>query len=74
MIDLAPHDWARIAELVDVYATLALDIIDASLITVAERHGITTIATLDHRDFRVIRPAHGDAFELVPTPTGRPVT
>ncbi len=74
VVDLEPDDWTRIAELVDVYANLALDIIDASLIAVAERHGLTTIATLDHRDFRVVRPSHCDAFELIPTPTGRPAT
>ncbi len=32
----------------------------------AERLDVTTIATLDHRDFRVVRPAHTDAFELIP--------
>lgn len=47
-------------------ADLPLDLIDASLVAVAERLGLTTIATLDHRDFRVVRPTHCDAFELVP--------
>lgn len=74
VIDLEPDDWTRLGELVDVYANLSLDVIDASVIAVAERLGLTTIATLDHRDFRIVRPAHCDAFELIPTPTGRPVT
>jgi hypothetical protein len=28
---------------------------------------VTRIATLDHRHFRAVRPAHCDAFELLPT-------
>ena len=29
---------------------------------------ITVIATLDERDFRIVRPAHIDAFDLLPGP------
>ena len=28
--------------------------------------GIETVATINHRDFRVVRPRHLDAFVLVP--------
>lgn len=66
VIDLIEGDWVRVAQLVEVYADLALDVIDASTIAVAERLGQTKIATLDHRDFRVVRPAHIPAFELLP--------
>ncbi len=59
-------DWTRIRELVDTYADLGLGVTDASLIALAERFGAVEIATLDHRHFRVVRPAHCDAFELVP--------
>lgn len=65
-IDLTAGDWGRVVELLGSYADLALDIVDASMIAIAERLGQTTIATLDHRDFRVVRPSHCDAFELVP--------
>lgn len=71
---LVTQDWARIAELVDTYSDLGLDAADASIVAIAERHHQTTIATLDHRDFRVVRPDHCDAFELIPTPASRPVT
>ncbi|MGH9139336.1 MAG: PIN domain-containing protein, partial [Acidimicrobiales bacterium] len=64
--ELVDTDWARISELVAAYADLGLDAADASIIAIAERHHQTTIATLDHRDFRVVRPAHVEAFELVP--------
>lgn len=65
-VDLTAADWDRVLELVETYADLALDVIDASLIAVAERLGQRTIATLNHRDFAVVRPAHCDAFALVP--------
>jgi predicted nucleic acid-binding protein len=39
---------------------------DASIIAIAERLDLTTIATLNHRDFAVVRPAHCDGFELIP--------
>lgn len=59
-------DWLRIAELVGRYRDLPLGSVDASVVTVAERLDITTIATLDRRHFSVIRPSHTPAFELLP--------
>lgn len=66
--ELTSDDWARIGELITAYADLGIDAADASIIAIAERLGQTTIATLDHRDFRVVRPAHCDAFDLIPEP------
>jgi len=65
-IDLTDTDWARVVELVDTYANMGLGTVDASIVAVAERLRIATIATLNRRDFRVVRPAHCDAFELIP--------
>ena len=65
-VDLTGADWSRCLELVEDYADLRLDLMDASIVAVAERLGVTTIATLDHRDFTVVRPRHLDAFELLP--------
>lgn len=48
------------------YADLRLGRTDASLIALAERLGVTTIATLNRRDFAVVRPRHVKAFELIP--------
>ena len=59
-------DWERIAELVWQYRDLPLGTVDASLIAVAERLGIVTVATLDRRHFSVVRPAHVAAFDLRP--------
>jgi hypothetical protein len=33
---------------------------------VAERLGVTQVATLDHRHFRAVRPKHTDALTLLP--------
>lgn len=60
------QDLARCADLVDQYADLPLGGTDASLVALAERMGEATIATLDHRHFRVVRPKHAVAFNLLP--------
>lgn len=59
-------DWLRIAELVSRYRDLPLGTVDGSVVAAAERLGARTIATLDRRHFTVVRPAHTDAFELIP--------
>ena len=59
-------DWIRVEELVASYADLNLGTVDAAVIAIAERFGITMLATFNHRDFRVVRPAHCSAFELIP--------
>lgn len=64
--DLAASDWRRIRELVTGYADLRLGGTDASIIAIAERLGVSRIATLNHRHFRVVRPIHCDALELAP--------
>ena len=61
-----PIDWLRIAELVAKYNSLPLGTVDASLVAAAERLGIQAVATLDRRDFSVVRPRHCSAFELLP--------
>lgn len=66
--NLVATDWSRVSELVATYADLGLDAADASIIAIAERHHETRIATLDQRDFRVVRPVHCQAFDLVPSP------
>jgi predicted nucleic acid-binding protein len=41
-------------------------VVPASVVAVAERLGAKRIATLDHRDFTVVRPSHVTAFTLLP--------
>jgi len=66
LTELTPADWARCSELVERYADLDLGVVDASVVAIAERLSITTVASIDRRDLLVVRPAHCDAFELIP--------
>ncbi|MBI3942413.1 MAG: PIN domain-containing protein [Chloroflexi bacterium] len=59
-------DIHRVYELLDQYSDLKLDFVDASIIALAERLNIRQILTVDERDFRVIRPAHCEYFEILP--------
>ena len=63
---LTSADYLRMAELIEGYADFPIGGTDASLVAVAERLGITQIATLDRRHFSAVRPTHCDAFRLVP--------
>ncbi|WP_133802457.1 type II toxin-antitoxin system VapC family toxin [Kribbella caucasensis] len=56
----------RIAELMDKYADLPLGLADASVVAIAEELGAREIATLDRRDFSVVRPRHTSSFVLLP--------
>ena len=64
--NLTPTDYIRIAEVLDTYADLRLDFVDASILAIAERLNIRHILTLDRRDFSVIRPRHCEYLELLP--------
>jgi predicted nucleic acid-binding protein len=66
VIDLTLDDYDRCVQLIETYADMGLGLVDASVVTVAERLRIGTIATLNRRDFTVVRPRHVEAFELVP--------
>ena len=59
-------DVRRMADLVRTYADFPLGAVEAAVIAVAERLGMTQVATLDHRHFRAVRPAHCAAFDLLP--------
>ena len=59
-------DLARAADLVEQYANLPLGTTDAVVVATAERLGCTEIATLDRRDFTVVRPKHVPHFTVLP--------
>lgn len=54
-------------ELMNKYQDLPMDFADASLVVVAERENISTVFTLDHKDFKVYRTKHGKGFKLLPS-------
>jgi uncharacterized protein len=62
----AADDFDRIAELVESYADFPLGGTDASVIALAERIEADIVITLDRRHFAAVKPAHRDAFELLP--------
>ena len=64
--DLTDTDWERVLALVETYSDLDLGVVDASVVAVAEHIGADAIATLNHRDFNVVRPNHVQAFQLLP--------
>lgn len=51
VVDLTRADYQRCIELIDRYADLGLGLVDASIIAIAERLAIATVATLNERDF-----------------------
>jgi predicted nucleic acid-binding protein len=66
VVALTSVDITRTAQLLVTYADSRLDFVDASVVAVAERLGITRILTLDQRDFHIIRPNHCPYFDLLP--------
>jgi predicted nucleic acid-binding protein len=53
-------------ELVVQYADLPLGAVDASVVAIAERLGVTEVATLDRRHFTVVRPRGIGPLLLLP--------
>lgn len=66
VIDLTLADYQRCITLIDTYADMGLGLVDASVVAIAENLGATTVATHNHRDFRVVRPRHVEVFTLLP--------
>lgn len=64
--ELSSDDYRRCAALIGQYADLGLGLVDASVVALTERLNLTTVATLNKRDFRMVRPKHCDMLVLVP--------
>ena len=60
------EDLNRAIEVMNIYSDLAIGLVDASLVAVAERLKIASILTTDRRHFSVITPIHCPAFTLLP--------
>ena len=65
LAELEAADLTRMTELVERYIDFPLGIVDASVIAIAERLGLSAVATIDHRHFRAVKPRHVDAFKLL---------
>ena len=66
LASLEEADLSGMAAILAKYADLGIQLADASLVHVASRERIETIFTLDQRDFRVLRPARGKRFRIIP--------
>jgi predicted nucleic acid-binding protein len=56
----------RAAEIERQYESLDLGLVDAAVMVTCERLGETKVATLDRRDFGVVRPRHCESLVLLP--------
>ena len=59
------EDHAVIARILSHYASLTCDYADATLIALAERTGVSAIATIDQRDFSVYRIRGRKRFRIL---------
>jgi predicted nucleic acid-binding protein len=66
IVDLTAVDYQRASEILATRADNNFGLVDACVMAIAERHHATTIATVNPRDFRIVRPAHCDAYTLIP--------
>ena len=70
--DLAPitaDDLRTCSEIINRYRDQAIGVTDASLVVLAERYQTTSILTLDHRHFGVIKPLTGEDHFTLPSQT-----
>ena len=63
--DILPAEIPRLRSVMEKYADLPMDFADASLVVLAERLRLRKVFTLDHH-FRLYRPRHVRAFEIIP--------
>ena len=66
LIEATAQDIERIAQILEQYADSKVDFVDASVMAIAERLNITTVLTIDRRDFSLFRPVHCPNFILLP--------
>jgi predicted nucleic acid-binding protein len=69
VIEVIPHDYRRMAELLTTYSSLRLQAVDACVVALAERLDLHEVAALDRRDFQVVAPRHlpkGQRLRLLP--------
>jgi uncharacterized protein len=59
-------DLVRCKEIQKEYADQPIGVVDASVLALTERLCEDKLATLDHRHFSVVRPAHVESLRLLP--------
>jgi predicted nucleic acid-binding protein len=66
ILTLDKADLPRMRELMRKYLDLPMDLADAALVRVAEREKISTVFTIDRRDFELYRPRGVRRFNVLP--------
>jgi uncharacterized protein len=64
--NLEPVDYTRASQILNTYEDSNLGLVDTCVMAIAERHRAVEIATVNPRDFRIVRPAHCTAYTLLP--------
>lgn len=62
----AAEQWRRVRDLMAKYRDLPMDLADATLVVLAEEHGLTDVFTLDRRDFSTYRIHGRRRFRILP--------
>ena len=62
------EDVASAAWILKRHRDLEIGLADASIVVLAERHGVLDVLTLDHRHFHALRGPGGRRFRLHPAP------
>lgn len=66
LVEPIPDDYERAAAIIRQFNDAQVDFVDAILVAIAERMNIKRVLTLDYRHFRMFRPQHCVAFDLLP--------
>ncbi|MEO1440987.1 MAG: hypothetical protein AAFV33_11325 [Chloroflexota bacterium] len=63
---LTDSDYTRMDAIMRQYRDARFDLADAAQMALAERLDVRQVYTFDRRDFRLFKPAHCDALDLLP--------
>lgn len=61
------HDVGAALAIMQRYGSLTIGLADASIVVLAERHGVGDVLTFDQRHFRAITWGNSKPFRLLPT-------
>jgi predicted nucleic acid-binding protein len=63
---LTESEIQETVSILDHYPDARVDFVDASVMAIAQAENILSVLTLDRRDFSIVKPTHGEAFDLLP--------
>ena len=72
VVEIPPSALAGLADRIDKYADLPMDLADATLIWLAESSGLLDVLTIDSNDFGIYRTVRGQALRNVLFEPARP--